>query len=344
MLMRFTDAIEDYLRDQRRAGRINSEETVRTCRRVLGLHAEDTPDGPLGSSRNDIKRTLARWDHPNTQGREHSILTSFYDWMLTEGYRKDNPARQVARARMRKPTVYRLTRSEVQAMIVACRTLRERRVVLLGVCTGARSSELMAFQGRHFRREGFVWFSADIAKGKRERWVPVLPELKPIVEDIRSSVRDDHYVITTFRPGGKIACSPTCGISRNALGRIVSGVAERAGIAARVYPHLLRHAFGDHIAKHAGLRVAQALMGHASVQTTASVYVERPGLGELAESVRGLRYEEPLAERRARFAAQMQAYGRAVILTPTPLVASRQWSPATTSTHPSRTVARATNP
>jgi hypothetical protein len=53
-----------------------------------------------------------------------------------------------------------------------------------------------------------------------------------------------------------------------------------------IYPHLLRHAFGDHVAQHAGLRVAQALMGHASVETTARVYTSQPGLEELANSVR----------------------------------------------------------
>lgn len=309
--MRFTDAIEEYLCDQRQAGRINSDETVRTCRRVLGLHAQDTPAGPLGASREDIKRTLARWEHPNTRAREHSILVSFYDWLLVEGHRPDNPARQVARAKMRKAIVTRLTRPEVEALIGACRTQRERWVILLGVCTGARANELMLFQGRHFAREGFVWFSADIAKGSKERWVPVLPELMPAVAEIRANIRPDHYVVATYKTNTSVQQPRTCHISRTALARLIREVAQRAGITTRVHPHLLRHAFGDHVAKHAGLRVAQALMGHASVQTTASVYVDRPGLDEMAASVRELRFDEPLVERRARLATQMQA-------TPTP--------------------------
>ncbi len=290
MSTEWANFIEDYFRDKRHLGRINSEETVRTCRRVLGLHAQDTLAGPLRASREDVKRTLARWEHPNTRAREHTVLVSFYDWMLTEGYRPDNPARQVARAKMRKASVYRLTRMEIEAMIAACETQRERRTILLGVCTGARANELMSFQGRHFAREGFVWFSADIAKGAKERWVPVLPELEPIVEDIRTNVRADHYVITTYRPAGRIPAPPTCRISRTPFARIIKGVAERAGITAHIHPHLLRHAFGDHVAKHAGLRAAQALMGHANVQTTASVYVERAGLDELTSSIQGLAY------------------------------------------------------
>lgn len=291
--MTWQDAIEEYLRDQQLAGRLNGEETIRKYERALARHAEDTPDGPLGVSRGDIKRTLARWEHPNTRALEHSVLVAFFDWMLTEGYREDNPARQVARAKKRKQSVTRLTRREVQAMIAACETTRERRVILLGVCAGARVSELRAFQGRHFEREGFVWFSADIAKGKSEGWVPVLPELEPIVRDIRATVPLDQYVIPAYYGGGLALRAPTCMAGRDALVRIIREVAKRAGIATRIYPHLLRHAFGDHIARHAGLRVAQALMRHASVSTTANVYVDRPDLDEIAAKAQGLRFGEP---------------------------------------------------
>jgi hypothetical protein len=67
-------------------------------------------------------------------------------------------------------------------------------------------------------------------------------------------------------------------------------VAKWAGIAAHIHPHLLRHAYGDHVARHAGLRAAQALLGHAAVDTTAGTYVDRPTLDELAVSVHGFSY------------------------------------------------------
>jgi integrase len=304
--MQWHDAVGEYLRDQQATGRISSDETVRCYQRTLVLHAQDTPAGPLAASREDVKRTLARWTHPNTRAREHTCLTSFYDYLMTEGRRPDNPARQVARAKTRKPTVYRLTRAEVQAMIAVCETDRERRVILLGVCTGARSSELIGLQGRHFARPGWVWFSADLAKGKRERWVPVLPELAQVAEDIRA-VRADHYAIRACDNSGVALRPATCPIGRDALRRLIIRVGKRAGIAAHIHPHLLRHAYGDHIARHAGLHVAQALLGHASVQTTAAVYVGRPGLDELAASVAGLRYGESRAQRVGRFEAQMRS-------------------------------------
>ena len=79
-------------------------------------------------------------------------------------------------------------------------------------------------------------------------------------------------------------------MSPEALWRTVQEVAMRAGIAAHSHPHLLRHAFGDHIAKQAGLRTAQALLRHASVDTTAGTSLDHPGLDESSISVHGFSY------------------------------------------------------
>ncbi len=264
------------------------------CR--LSKHSEDIDNrDPRLVGRNDIKRTLGRWQHPNTQRNAHAILISFYDWTMEEGIRETNPARQVRKAKKRETSVYRLTGHEVVSMMDACESTRERRVIILGVCAGARNQELRGLRGEHFQRDGFIWFSADIAKGKRERWVPVLDEAFEVIEDIRDTVGLEHYVIPARRPSNPPLNTrwkeyPSTPSSAQAIWRTVGDVAERAGIAAHIHPHLLRHAFGDHVAKHAGLRAAQSLLGHANVDTTASTYVDAPGLDELTVSVHGFRY------------------------------------------------------
>jgi integrase/recombinase XerC len=294
--MKFSEAVDLYIVDRRRYGRINSDRTEASYRARLYAHGEDVGNrDPRTVSRPDIKRTLERWPYPNTQLNAHNILISFYDWAMEEGMRKDNPARQVRKAKKRDTTVYRLTRGEVAAMMDNCGTVRERRTIVLGVCAGARNQELRGLRGEHFRRDGYVWISADIGKGERERWVPVLPEAVGVVEGIRDTVGLDQYVIPARRPSNpplntKWREYPEKPSSPQAIWRIVQEVAVRAGIAAHIHPHLLRHAYGDHIAKHAGLRAAQALLGHASVDTTASTYVDKPDLDELSVSVHGLTY------------------------------------------------------
>jgi hypothetical protein len=40
-----------------------------------------------------------------------------------------------------------------------------------------------------------VWVSSDIAKGRRERWVPVIADLEGVVDEIRNHVAADEYVL-----------------------------------------------------------------------------------------------------------------------------------------------------
>lgn len=300
--MRFSVAIDLFIEEMQRRGRINSEPTERSYRDRLDKHAEDVGNrDPRKTGRADVKTTLRRWPRANTQYVAHAILASFYDWAMTdlEPPRRDNPARQVARAKRTKTAVYRLTRQEVVAILDASQAdRRERYVAHLGACAGLRNAELRGVQGRHFRRPGFLWVSADIAKGGRERWVPVIPDLQAVWWEIAETVGDGEYAV----PSRQIMNPPRNTIWREDLDKPTSGrriwemadrIAKRAGIAAHIHPHLLRHAFGDHIAKRAGLMAAQEMLGHESVETTETYYTGRLGLDELAAAVAGVTFREP---------------------------------------------------
>lgn len=47
---------------------------------------------PRKIGREDVKRTLTRWKHPNTRATCRAALVSFYRWMVEEGMRATNPA------------------------------------------------------------------------------------------------------------------------------------------------------------------------------------------------------------------------------------------------------------
>jgi integrase/recombinase XerD len=58
-------------------------------------------------------------------------------------------------------------------------------------------------------------------------------------------------------------------LSRQSAWQVLQDAAERAGIAASVSPHTLRHSFATHLLEGgADVRVVQELLGHASVTTT----------------------------------------------------------------------------
>ena len=58
-------------------------------------------------------------------------------------------------------------------------------------------------------------------------------------------------------------------LSRQSAWTILRVAAERAGLAATLSPHTLRHSFATHLLDGgADVRVVQELLGHASVTTT----------------------------------------------------------------------------
>jgi integrase/recombinase XerD len=219
---------------------------------------------------------------------------SFYAWAMEEGLRKDNPALQTRRPRRRAKDKYRLTEVEVIAVLQVAQGIRERRAIFLGLCAGLRNAELRGLQGRHFARDDFVWVSADIAKGGRERWVPVIADLEPVVAEIRPDVQQDEYALPAQRFRNPpfntnrrdLRHRPS---SSQALRQLVMRVAKRAGIVAHVTPHDMRHAYAEHIARKADTRVAQHLLGHAHLGTT-ETYLGRPRLDDMVTAVKNASY------------------------------------------------------
>jgi len=293
--MRFDKAIDLYIADMQTQGRLNSPSSVRGYRSTLVAHAEDIGNrDPKYVGREDVKRTLRRWPNGNTQGTNRSKLVSFYAWTMEEGWRKDNPAQQTRRPRRRPAQKYRLTEVEAVAVLDAAYGVRERRAIFLGLCAGLRNAELRGLQGRHFVRLGVVWVSADIAKGGRERYVPVTRDLVPVVDEILRSVERHEYVL----PAQRFRDPPfnserkdlrTRPSSSQALRELVMRVTKRAGIVAHVTPHDLRHAFAEHIARGTDTRTAQHLLGHAHLGTT-DTYLSSPRLDDLVSAVRGASY------------------------------------------------------
>ena len=217
------------------------------------------------------------------------MLVSFYDWMVEEGLRETNPARQVRAPRGREPRVRRLTLDETRAFVAAARGRTERRIAYLAACAGLRCSELKLLRGMHFAREGWVLVSADMAKGGRERWVPVMADLEPVVCEIRETTPAECFVLPATRwvssDRGLVPVEePERPCDRKTIWRTARRIGRRAGIGTPVSPHQLRHAFADRVTRLAGLHAAQALLGHASIQTTEG-YLTRPSPDELADAM-----------------------------------------------------------
>lgn len=298
-LQRFTWAvlIRQYIADKADSHEFNSAATERSYRMTLELLAEDVADlDPRLVDREDVKRTLTRWPNRNTKSVRRAYFVSFFDWMVEEGMREANPARQTKHIRRRKPEVTRWTLDEARAFLAAAETTRERRVAYLGVCQGLRLSELLALRGADFARPGFVRVTG---KGNKIRNLPLTLDAIPVAEEIRQNTEPEHYVIPAERwrdpnvvPREKKQLLQKPG-SRQAVRTVVIELAARAGIG-HATPHVMRRAFADFIQGATdNLRLTQEMLGHSSPGTTAT-YLSGMSPEALLDAVQNLSIHPPV--------------------------------------------------
>lgn len=294
--MKIEQAIDYFIADWKGYGRINSEHTERSYRKKLLLLGEDCGWAPVEDiSKAHVKRTLRRWEHPNSKLQAHSCFIAFFDWAAQEDVRADNPARAIPRAKRAKPQINRLTRQETEQLLTWAASdeasLAERWAIYLGICAGLRCQELCRITKADVSRPGWVHVTRGMGKGNKERWVPVIADLQPVIDEIMAVGPAEGTLIR-----GRVSTGPHLNedwtarpkpISRVGMYRIVKRCGVKAGIYQPITPHTLRHAFGDFIAKYAGARIAQALLGHASIETTVGTYVDQVSLDEMQVAVTG---------------------------------------------------------
>ncbi|HEY5107483.1 MAG TPA: site-specific tyrosine recombinase XerD [Caulobacteraceae bacterium] len=240
---------------------------------------------------------------PATAARRRAAIRQFYRFVVTEGWRNDDPARRVEAPRRGRPLPKVLSRDEVERLIAAATAkdgaggLRLGAMVELLYASGLRISELVALPlGAVAGERAFLMVKG---KGGKERLAPLNGPALAAVEAYLP-VRPRH-----FAKGVK--ASPWLFPSRGRTGRLTARrfgqllgeAAISAGIdPSKVSPHVLRHAFATHLLEGgADLRVVQTLLGHADIATTQIyTHLTQDRLREVMETRHPLAAHQPTAQ------------------------------------------------
>ncbi len=270
-------AFLDHLRYERNA----SPHTVRNyARDVSGFgrwlaerRGLEGPDLWRAVEPADVRAFLAarhrRWAR-TTLGRALSALRTFFRFLVREGHLDRNPAGAVAapKAPRRLPGV--LSVDEVFRVLDAAaepglRGARDRAILELLYGTGMRVGELVALDGRDVRVGARTVRVR--GKGRVERELP-LPEAAARALERYLACREAEGC--PLEPAGPVFPNARGGrLSDRSVRRILDRWIERAALARRVHPHMLRHSFATHLlAGGADLRAIQELLGHRSLSTT----------------------------------------------------------------------------
>lgn len=248
--------------------------------------------------RNYLSDLAARGFAPTTQARKLSSLRQFFKFLYAEGLRGDDPTGVLDSPKKGRPLPKVLSEAEMNRLLDRAvlearqapegtpqRLAAQRLSTLLEVlyASGLRVSELVRLPLRVALRD--ERFFTVRGKGAKERIVPLSQKAREAVR-LWLAERARHPALAES-PWLFPAASESGHLPRQVFARELKGLATRAGIAAaKVSPHVLRHAFASHLLQNgADLRAVQQLLGHADISTTQIyTHVLEKRLKELVEN------------------------------------------------------------
>lgn len=237
-------------------------------------------DVPVGVIDGKAIRSFVYALHGRNKGtsvaRKLSALRTFFRYLVRRQLVARDPVVGIAMPKLAKNIPVFLTVDEVFSLMEMpgpgdAFAARDRAILEMLYSTGMRVAELAALDMERLdQQEGMVRV---LGKGNKERLVPVgnpalsaLEEYLPqrarlMAERLRRGNQPEEQAVFLNGRGSRLTA--------RSVERLVRLYAERAGIAARVTPHALRHSFATHLLEMgADLRTVQELLGHVSLSTT----------------------------------------------------------------------------
>jgi integrase/recombinase XerD len=213
-----------------------------------------------------------------------SAVRGWFRFLRQERIIEENPAIGVAAGRRGIRLPKTLSQRDVTTLLnlpshPTLEDQRDRVMLELLYATGLRVSELISVGVGQVNFE--VGYLRITGKGSKERIVPIGELARRMLRLYMDEVRP-HFLrqrlsrfVFVSRRGMPL--------TRQGFWKALRHRARRAGIAAAISPHMLRHSFATHLLEGgADLRSVQAMLGHANIATTQIyTHVERERLKEV---------------------------------------------------------------
>ena len=212
---------------------------------------------------NDIRYLLARYQverntSTKTLNNMRTYYNAFFKWLVQEEIITSNPIDRIKPIKAPKTHKKPFTEKEIERLLDACETTRDRAIIEFLYSTGCRASECINadLSDIDFRRNTF---NIRNGKGNKDRTVFISERAMLWLERYISERKDADTALWIGRKGR---------LSRHGLGALVRRLGEKAGVQG-AHPHKFRHTLAsDMIKRDAPLQVVQQILGHESLDTT----------------------------------------------------------------------------
>jgi integrase/recombinase XerD len=254
------------------------------------LEDNDMKHSPLSIDETTVQQFIyevAKILNARSQTRIISGLKSFFNYLIFEDYRKDNPMELIEAPKIGRKLPDTLALKDIEKLIFAidlgkAEGHRNKAIIETLYGCGLRVSELVGLKlSDLFFDEGFIRVTG---KGDKQRFVPIshitqkyiniyVKESRPFVKEVTA------FSDTVFlnRRGKQL--------TRVMIFTIIKRLAEKAEIKKNISPHTFRHSFATHLLENgADLRAIQLMLGHESITTTEIyMHVDRSHLAKVME-------------------------------------------------------------
>lgn len=214
---------------------------------------------------------LASQVNARSQARIISGLKSFFNYLIFEDFRNDNPLELIESPKTGRKLPDTLSLEEIDSLIAAIDLSsnegeRNRAMLETLYGCGLRVSELVSLKiSDLFFEEGFIKITG---KGNKQRFVPIGDLAQKYILLYKDTIRTHVNIKKEFgdtlflnRRGGQL--------TRAMIFTIIKDLAREVQLTKNISPHTFRHSFATHLLENgADLRSIQLMLGHESITTT----------------------------------------------------------------------------
>ena len=221
----------------------------------------------------------------STRNGHLNALRSFFAYLVKSGRLLANPASELSNFRSQKKLPRVPSYEEILRLLAAidsnAKGLRDRAWMELLYGSGLRLGELLNLNVTDLCLDEDLIHIRQ-GKGSKDRFVPLTPEAK---KAIKVYIKASRPQLTDPGQPALFVSSLGSRMNRHTVSKGLHHYAEKAGLAVRITPHVLRHSCATHLLKNgASLRHIQLLLGHEYLSTT-QIYT-RVEITDLVDVVR----------------------------------------------------------
>ncbi|OAG75403.1 phage DNA recombinase XerD [Acetobacter malorum] len=244
-----------------------SRETQRNYIRDVGRFATHLGRSPHTATAEEVRQFQIEQHEAGLPIPTMNSIVSALRFFFTYTLDRPDLARKLVRTRHPRNLPVVLSRDEVARLLNATTCLKHQVALSVAYGAGLRVAEVAALKVSDIDSARML-LRVERGKGGRYRNAMLPADLLPLLREWWKLGRQQGVMHPQgWLFPGQNAMRPIC---TRQLHRVVVTAAHAASISKRVGPHTLRHSFATHLLEDGvDIRVIQALLGHARLDSTA---------------------------------------------------------------------------